>query len=499
MPFFKVKCPCPSLQQGRIDMGYAIACGHRLTAWAAEEVLKAGGNALDAAIAGYAMSWITEPCMSGPGGGGFAVVDFDNRQLCLDFFTQTPLFKKPVAQIEYVPVEVDFGSATDTFYIGRGSVAVPGAIDGLYTLHGLGAKLPMRELLAPAIEVARVGHEIESFQHYDLYLLREILAFGQKGRELYFENGKLRPEGSTVRVPQLADFMEELSREGRRAFYEGEVGQRILSDSATNGGHLTTEDLLGYQTLVSAPRKFEGNDYTILTASSPSVGGKILINLTAAIEKHIQSGLPRHAAIANGILEITNLRSAWYSPGENIKEGGTSHMNIIDGDRNVVSLSMSIGEGSGCYVEGTDIQLNNMLGEANLQPDGLHTWKPGTRLISMMSPSICHDHRTHALISAGSGGSWRIPFMIAQVMSRLLHQAMTLEEAISAPRLVLSEGLWHAEPGHLRPESIKRANWREWKQQNLYFGGVHTAVSRKGIFIASGDGRRHGVSRSHNT
>ena len=182
-------------------MHYAIACGHELTANAAEEVLRMGGNALDAAIAAFAMSWVVEPCMSGPGGGGFAMVLHDDQMFALDFFTQTPKHKLPAHEIDFPAVEVDFGGTTEIFHYGAGSIAIPGAIDGLFALHRLGARLPMPDLVAQAVEVATAGHALVPFQRLDMWLLRDILGSRKRGRELFFDSeGKVKQVGSTIEM-----------------------------------------------------------------------------------------------------------------------------------------------------------------------------------------------------------------------------------------------------------------------------------------------------------
>ncbi len=223
-------------------MRYAVACGHELTAQAAEETLKSGGNALDAAIAAFVMSWVVEPCMSGPGGGGFAMVHHDGQSYALDFFTQTPKYKKPADAIRFPAVEVDFGGTTEVFHYGPGSVAVPGTIDGIFALHKLGARLPMTFLVEQAITTAARGHSIVPFQRLDMWLLRDILGSGEKGRQIFFnEQGVVKDVGATILLPQLADFLDYMAREGRDAFYRGEVGHKVVAAAGDNGGHLTRE------------------------------------------------------------------------------------------------------------------------------------------------------------------------------------------------------------------------------------------------------------------
>jgi gamma-glutamyltranspeptidase / glutathione hydrolase len=475
---------------------YAISCGHELTAQAAEQVLKAGGNALDAAVAAFACSWVVEPCMSGPGGGGFAVVKLDSQYYALDFFTQTPIQKKSVRDIDFRSIEVDFGGTTEVFHFGFGSIAVPGAIDGVYALHKMGARLPMQELLKPAIECASLGHILVPFQQYDMELLHDILRSSDRGRALFFKNDHLKTSGDELRMPALADFLEYLGREGREAFYEGEVANKIAESCSLNGGHLTTADLIGYSTSIRKANHFAKDGLTIISTGLPSVGSKILNSIIH--HTRIPGNDNLELVLLEAMTIVHGMKSNWFKPGWNIKEGGTSHINIIDGNGDAVSLSMSLGEGSGYFVDGTDIHMNNMLGEAALLPGGWHSWIPDSRLKSMMTPALAFDPSRDLMIATGSGGASRIPFMIAQVLMNLHFSEMNLQQAVEAPRVHWDGSHWQAEPGYKVPVTFLQRLWHHWPKKNLYFGGVHTSAILRGHYVACGDDRREGASTFSN-
>lgn len=473
-------------------MKYAISCGHELTAHAAENVLRAGGNALDAAIAAFACSWVVEPCMSGPGGGGFAVVKRGTKFYALDFFTQTPIHKKSVNDIDFRAINVDFGATTELFHCGLGSMAVPGAIDGAFALHKMGAKLPMRELFNPAIVNAEFGHALSPFQQYDMELLQDIIGSSDRGQALFFTDGKLKNPGDEIRMPALADFLDYLGREGRQAFYEGEIAGRIAEACSLNGGHLTVEDFKNYSTSIYKPSQFAKDGLTVVSTGLPSVGSKILnaiIHRTnISTEKNIE------ATLMEAMTSVHAMKSRWFEPGWNIKEGGTSHINIIDGKGDAVSLSMSLGEGSGYFVPGTDIHMNNMLGEAALLPDGWHSWIQDTRLKSMMTPALALDAGRNTMLATGSGGASRIPFMIAQVLMHMHSGEMNLHQAVEAPRVHWDGEYWQAEPGYRVPDIHGQQLWNHWPEKNLYFGGVHTSAIIGGNYDACGDDRREGAT-----
>ena len=174
-------------------------------------------------------------------------------------------------------------------------------------------------------------------------------------------------------------------------------------------------------------------------------------------------------------------------------------MSVIDAEGNAASVSLSNGEGNGYIVGNFGFMLNNMLGEEDLASDGLDAWREGTRLSSMMAPTIIlePDGRVTAL---GTGGSNRIRTAILQVAVNLLDHGMRLEEAVEAPRLhVERDGTISFEPG--LPEAVQ-AEFRAleekahgWPQANLFFGGVHAARRRpKGGVEGAGDPRRQGVA-----
>ena len=475
-------------------MGYAIACGHEVTAQAAEEILRNGGNVIDAAIAAFAASWVAEPCMSGPGGGAFATIRFDNKFFALDCFANTPSVKKSMEMVTYVPINVDFGDTTELFYAGQGSIAVPGAIDGIFKIHELGGSIPIKELFYSAIENAKKGVVLNEFQHYDLQLLQDILGLSERGRELFFENTDIKSVGTNIMMPQLADFLDYLSIEGRNAFYQGEVASRIALASEENGGHISLHDLKNYQSQISKTLSCKYCDSDIHTNGIPSVGGTMLIRLLQILNEEKAYS---HNGLVHALKKLDSLktRGEFERPKPHnggLKKGGTSHISIIDKNHNAISLSMSLGEGSGYFVPGTDIHLNNMLGEESLLPDGIHSWIEDARMSSMMSPTLIIDEKENSIASIGSGGASRIPMMIGQFIYHFLSGQKSITEAMKHPRIHLSGDLWQSEPGFQRPAHIPNDKWIEWKKQSLYFGGTHCAAASN-HFIAVGDSRRTGV------
>jgi gamma-glutamyltranspeptidase/glutathione hydrolase len=178
---------------------------------------------------------------------------------------------------------------------------------------------------------------------------------------------------------------------------------------------------------------------------------------------------------------------------------GTTHLNVIDKEGNVASMSLSNGEGCGHVLAGTDIMLNNMLGEEDINPTGFEAWPTDVRMSSMMSPTILFQPDGNR-VAMGSGGSNRIRTAIVQVLKNLMDYGMEVPDAVEAPRIHFERELLSIEPG-FAPEVIALLEKifpeiHLWEEKNLFFGGVHTVSSHPKMgFSGCGDPRRFGVTR----
>jgi gamma-glutamyltranspeptidase/glutathione hydrolase len=177
---------------------------------------------------------------------------------------------------------------------------------------------------------------------------------------------------------------------------------------------------------------------------------------------------------------------------------GTTHISVIDRAGNVAAMSLSNGEGNGYIIPGSGIVMNNMMGEADILPEGFDSWTPDRRLSSMMSPTIAHFD-DGGLAALGSGGSNRIRSAILQVLLNLADHGMEIDEAVKAPRMHVEQGTANIEVGYEEAALAELAeifhDTLPWPRNNLFFGGVH-AVSRGplGDLAAAGDPRRGGVA-----
>jgi len=501
----------------------AVAAGHEQTAAAARWVLRQGGNAFDAVIAAHFAACVAEPVLSSLGGGGFLCA----RQAGMlpriyDFFSHTPHSKKSGDAIEFIPVEVDFGTAQQVFHIGMGATAIPGTVAGLWSVHRELATLPLSMLVQPAQDLARNGVVINDFQAYIFRILAPILSFNKASQSLFTDaHGGILQAGMTFRNPDFADTLDYLVTEGSRGFYQGDLASLISQLSTRHGGHIQMEDLEQYRTLTRNPLTVNYQNHQIYLNPPPSSGG-VLIACALHLLQHAGIGTTEFGSLTHlrrltEIMALTQRIRNDFLHAEHALENllspellqayrrildsglsmtrGTTHISVVDNAGNSASLTTSNGEGNGYIIPGTGILLNNMLGEEDLNPLGFHRWREDTRLTSMMCPSlITGSNGTEFVI--GSGGSNRIRSAILQVISGLLDFQFPLPKAVANPRIHFENGTLHLETGF--NDVVKKTlqhhyHVNSWPELNLYFGGAHCVGLKQQQMTAVGDIRRGGV------
>jgi len=450
----------------------ALAAGHPLTAEAGAEVLRAGGNAVDACIAAAAVSWVCESSLTGPGGGGFLLVHLarEERTHLLDFFVDLP--ERTPASLQLLELVVDFGDSQQIFYTGPASVAVPGTVAGLWEAHSRWCTVPWAELLAPAAKLAREGFVLDEARAYLHEILDSLLRHSPEGDALYGP-GRARHTGERFAMPELGDTLDLLAAGGADALYRGELAQRIAAHVP-----ITLEDLARYEVVEHEPlaATFHGDE--LRTNPPPSSGGRLL----AAGLEELGDAEPAPLAMARAMEAMEAMRLA-----EGV--GGTTHISVVDGEGNAASLSGSLGSGSGIVVPGTGIHLNNMLGESHLAGDA----QPGARLMSLMTPSLVLDGGRPRLV-VGSAGSSRLHGAILQVVTNVVARGLGVEEAVGARRIHVEKGVAHCEDPAVADE-LEAAGYAvvRWRGRNLFFGGVSAVEIREdGSLAAAGDPRRGG-------
>ena len=506
-----------------------IAAGHPKTAEAGIEMLRNGGNAFDAAVAAILASFVAEPGLTSAAGGGFLLAHTQaNQNILFDFFCQTPRQKRNETEIDFYPVEVDFGIAVQEFHIGLGAMAVPGNIAGVFHIHKRLGQLPFAVVAEPAIHYANNGIILNKFQHYCLTsILKPIVLTYKEGQQIYVLNGEvIEPEGLVI-VKDFADTLAYLAENGAREFYEGEIAHQLVKDCQEQGGHLTLEDLKNYQVIEREPLIIDYRGNTLLTNPPPSSGGTLIAFALKLLSKvdlaKIGFGAARHLEILAQVMQLTNeARKDGYDSylyQSNIAErflseehlsayeqkltkpvnkwGSTTHLSVVDGEGNAASVTTTNGEGSGYVIPGTGIMVNNMLGEEDLNPQGFHQWQENVRISSMMAPTMVLQEQQPKIV-LGSGGSKRIRTAILQVISNSLDFKMPVYEAVDSPRVHWESDVFYVEPGFVEEEVKKMilpANNQlvRWQEKNLFFGGVHTVVeTSEGLIEGASDQRREG-------
>jgi gamma-glutamyltranspeptidase/glutathione hydrolase len=505
-----------------------VAAGHRLTAEAGSRILKEGGNAVDACVAAGFAAWVAESPLTGAGAGGFALVHpADGRPPRLaDFFVATPGLGRPAEPgAEMHAVDVGFGGDTGTtqvFRIGEPSCAVPGATAGLAAVHAEFGRLPWREVVVPAIELARAGVQLTQEQAHLHAILDLILRHADEGRRLYSrpDGGRLQP-GDMLVLPDLADTLELIAAEGPDAVYRGELAGRIVETVAGGGGTITRRDLEEYDVVWREPVRARYLGHEVVSNPPPSSGGVLIAYGLLLLERVARGGVGSAEAIASlaevmreqtrarsGELAVDRLlapeavaeaverveaRAAGVFESGSIS--GTTHVSAVDRDGTAASLSSSTGSGSGVIVPGTAVHLNNMLGEYDLVAPG--PAEPGRRLTSMMAPTVVVGPRGPRLV-VGSAGSVRLRGAIMQVIANVVAHGLPVADAIHYPRVHVEEPHLHCEGGFddavLDRLGELGYDVVRWRRRNLYFGGANAVeVLEDGTLAAAGDSRRGGA------
>ncbi len=516
-----------------------VAAGHKSTAEAGAEILRAGGNAVDAAIASVCMSFIAEPVLTGAGGGGFLLLREPNgASILFDGFARMPERRiETLKQADFRAIPVDFGDTVQTFHIGRAAVGTPILMALLFEVHRVHGRIPMREVMAPAIHAARTGIRLNALQASFIHLLEPILTSEKPCHQLHAPEGRLLKEGELFRNTDLARLLELLAIDGVDEMYHGDVA-RCIADACHSGGLLSMHDLEQARVIRREPLAISALGGRVLSNPSPSSGGCLMAFSLMLLDRLVKSR--RHEP--PNILLAEVLRAASYARGADFdkqvhgtcieqtffsednldhhfnkiirhldknkhhhahetenRHGSTTHISVLDKEGRAVSITASNGEGSGVVVPGTGIHLNNMLGEEDINPAGFHCLPDGETLSSMMAPSIFVRHGRPALI-LGSGGSNRLRGAILQVLYRHRIEMLDLETAIHFPRLHNEGDVLDCEPGCLSPDEeqiMSGLGWniRHWQQASVYFGGVHAiALDANGHIQAVGDPRRGGAT-----
>jgi|TARA_B100001540_G_scaffold207334_1_gene182606 gamma-glutamyltranspeptidase/glutathione hydrolase len=459
------------------------------------EILNKGGNAVDAAVAvGFSLA-ITLPRAGNLGGGGFMLVYLKEKDeiFYIDYRSKSPLNSTidNIFDLNGKTIKPkDFtNDMFDKTRYGYKASAIPGTVAGLLEAHENFGKLPLEEVLAPAIRQARNGIKVS----YDLEKAIEDTHQLKKDPEslkIYFKDGAAIKEGSIFKRPDLDKTFQLIATEGKKGFYEGDIAKKMVEAMNANGGLFTIEDFKNYEVEISEPivASYRGN--LVFTAGPPSGGGITLLtalnvlsfydlnkyNSDSAITYHLTSealrrghnnrshfvGDPdyfdvpvtqllskeRTMELAKSIDIKKASKSTVVKPLELIKESrDTTHFSIIDKDGNAVSNTYTLGYsfGSGVTIPGTGILMNNQMnnfayryGDKNIRGRSASTgnrFEPGKSPMSTMAPTMVFNEEGDLMLVTGSPGGSLIPAAILRVITGVVDFNLDIGQATMLPRV----------------------------------------------------------------
>ena len=456
-----------------------VAADNPLAADAGLAILDRGGSAVDAAVATALAVCVVHPTSCGIGGGGFMVIhDARTRRTVALDYRETAPGAAAASQYEENGAYVAAKSRKGALAVG-----VPGEIAGLAAAHARFGRLPWRDVVAPAIRLARDGFPVSHHLAGRIKDQAKALAADPELRTIYLDpSGEPWGEGALLRSPHLADTLERVAERGPRAFYEGDVAQAIVATIRAGGGVMTVQDLARYRPVWRRPLEVEYRGADVFTMPPPSSGGPALVlalrtlsrydvaalgvdsptrfHLFAEIFKHAfadrarTSGDPAFdpvlpppgtAPLAGRIHAAHTMAPEAYgltTPAPS--DGGTSHLSVIAPDGSAVACTTTINTVFGAVigVPGTGIVLNNEIDDFSfdapnvfgLAPSRTNRIAPGKRPASSMTPTVAvQDGR--AVVAVGASGGPLIVSATIEVLSNVLDFGMPPEAAVAAPRV----------------------------------------------------------------
>jgi gamma-glutamyltranspeptidase/glutathione hydrolase len=526
----------------------AIASPDRYGAETAEAVMQRGGNAIDAAVATAFVLAVTYPEAGNLGGGGFITLKMGSDLRFLDFRETAPQAAKRDMYLDASGKPVSGASL-----VGHLAAGVPGTVAGLWEAHQKYGRLPWRDLVRPAIQLARNGFVPDD------QLVRRINESlpdyaGKTNFDRYFGTVDSK---KTFRQPELARTLERIAKDGPSGFYAGRTADLLVAEMTRGGGIITREDLASYRALWRKPLVTQWRDYTLVTAPPPSSGGIALIQLLQmkdALASYFVGVAHNSARYVHLISEISKRvfadraeylgdpdfievpveklidtryitrraaevsRDSISTP-SSVRPGlaeslETTHFSVLDGDGNAVSLTYTLngGFGNGVVVEGAGFLLNNEMDDFSTKPGVPNLYGvvggvaneivPGKRMLSSMTPTLLLADGNVRMIVGTPGGSTIFTAVFQTIVNRLDFNMSALE-AVSASRfhhqllppnvIVYSQCCALGDASTL--ESLKTLGW-DVRKSSWEFGDMQLIdVDAGGNTNAAADPRGRGVAR----
>ncbi len=460
-----------------------VASGSAVASEVGRDILKAGGNAVDAAVAvGFALQ-VTHAEAGNIGGGGFMMIRMkDGKTYALDYRETAP------AKASHDMYLDDKGQPTDKSVSGHLAAGVPGSVAGMLAAHKRFGKLPLAAVIAPAITLARDGYVVDSSHARSLSgAQRRLKQYSPAAAAQYSIGGQPVTPGAVLKQPDLARTLEAIRDNGRDGFYKGWVAKAIVDEMQRGGGIITERDLAGYEPKWRDPLKISYRGYTIFSMPPSSSGGATLAMILNIMEGfgplppfgstallHRESEAMRRAfgdrnrflgdpdfeklpmlpnmvskRYATAVRTSIDLKKATPTPpfDASIKDGpSTTHYSVVDAQGDAVSTTTTLNNsyGSAVLVTGAGFLLNDEMDDFAAAPGKpnmyglvqgeINAIKPGKRMLSAMTPSIVLDQEGALKMVVGTPGGPTIITQVYHVISNVIDHGMSLADAVSAPR-----------------------------------------------------------------
>jgi gamma-glutamyltranspeptidase / glutathione hydrolase len=458
-----------------------VVSGSGLASAAGRDVLRAGGNAVDAAVAvGFALA-VVHPEAGNLGGGGFMVIRLkDGTVRTLDYRETAPSHATRDMYLD------DQGQPTERSVTGDLSAGVPGSVAGLTEAQRRLGRLPLARVIEPAIRLAREGFVVDAYRSRSIADENERLAQFPASRASFLPGGAAPRPGSVLRQPDLASTLEAIRDRGAEGFYRGRVADLIVAEMERGGGLITHEDLAGYRAIWRDPIAIRYRGYTIYSMPPASSGGITMGEILNIMEGydplpafgspaliHREAEAMRRAftdrntwlgdpafvrnpsdrllskAYADSLRRAIGeraTRTPAFTPG--VRSGtSTTHYSVVDPDGNAVSCTTTLNNsyGSAVTVTGAGFLLNDEMDDFATAPGKPNMYglvqgeanaiAPGKRMLSAMTPSIVLDRDGRLMLVVGTPGGPRIITMVYHVISNVIDHRMPLADAVDAPRM----------------------------------------------------------------
>lgn len=439
------------------------------------DILKKGGNAIDAAVGvGFALG-VCEPQSSGIGGGGFMIIRFakTGETKFIDFREIAPQKATPDMWLK----DKDGKVISDDKEFGGKSIGVPGAVKGfLYALDKYG-NLSRKDVIQPSVDLAREGYHVSAIMHMDMKNQLENIKKYPATANIYLKDGKPYEIGEILKNPDLANSMEKIIEKGEKAFYEGEMAEAIVAATQKATGLMTMEDMKNYNIRVSEPVSGTYRGYEIFTSAPPSSGGAHIIQILNILENYDMKSIPAgstefyhllsesmkmafadrakfmgdtefvkiplkgviHKEYAKELKDKIDMSKAQdYSEGDpwKFESKDTTHYSIVDKEGNIVAVTNTVNGvfASGVVADGTGILLNNEMDDFDSGHGKANSIEAFKKPLSSMSPTIIlKDGKPVA--SLGGLGAQKIITGIAQVIIQMIDYDKDIQAAIDFPRI----------------------------------------------------------------